>query len=176
MRYYSDETPDHWWRVLYVDPAIGQRESSDYFVAVAMAASPIGEKLELRVIDYFKGKLSAGEQVRRIAEMARRSNVDECGVEAVAYQASLQQLVDEECRRTGVYTHVVPIFNAKAKTLRIRKISPIVEFGDLLFDSEKHAELIEHMCDWPAVSHDDDEDAVAGAVEMIRQTGRLDVE
>ena len=56
--------------------------------------------------------------------------------------------------------------------LVIRKLSPRVEMGILRFHATQQA-LLGHLTDYPSVAHDDQADSLAGAVQMIADTGRL---
>jgi phage terminase large subunit-like protein len=176
FQFYDPTAPrDGWDVVAFVDPAIGQKKGSDWFVASVVAVSHPGARLEMRLLEQWSGKLSVAQQVERIAHIARTWRPSQIGVETNAYQDSLRQLVQEHFRRTSVYAEVIPITSHAQKNVRIRKLSPAVEFGDLRFDAAQHGDLIAHMCDYPSVTHDDFEDSLAGAVEMVRRTGRLAV-
>jgi predicted phage terminase large subunit-like protein len=94
------------------------------------------------------------------------------GIEANAYQDSLRQLVQEHIVQTGRPMHVLPVFSTIAKEIRIRKMSPRVEMGILRFPTRLSA-LVGHMCDYPSTAHDDLEDSLAGALQMVADTGRL---
>jgi predicted phage terminase large subunit-like protein len=94
------------------------------------------------------------------------------GIEANAYQDALRQTVTEHVARTGQQAHVVPITNTAAKKTRIMALSPRVEMGIVTFH-QRQASLIAHMLDYPSVAHDDHEDSLAGAVQMVANTGRL---
>lgn len=177
IRYYRDERdgqpcPDHWWRFVYVDPAIGQKQGSDWFVATVVGCSVPGEPLEVRVLDQYAARISVADQVARVCDLAGRWRPMSIGIEANAYQDALRQTVTEHVARTGQQAHVVPITNTAAKKTRIMALSPRVEMGIVTFH-QRQASLIAHMLDYPSVAHDDHEDSLAGAVQMVANTGRL---
>lgn len=176
LRTYEDQDgggcPAHWWRFLYVDPAIGQKQTSDWFVATVVGASPPGERLEVRVLDQFSGRFSVAEQVQRMADLDGRWCPMSIGVEANAYQDALRQAVVEHGARTGRLLHVVPVYSTKAKRVRILGLSPRIEMGIVTFPA-RLASLMGHLADYPSVTHDDFEDSLAGAVQMVANTGRM---
>ena len=94
------------------------------------------------------------------------------GIEANAYQDALRQAVMEHSARSGQSLHVVPVMSTTAKKTRIMALSPRVEMGIVRFHA-RQAALTGHMADYPSVAHDDYEDSLAGAVQMVADTGRL---
>lgn len=174
FRHYADDNHANWDHYVYVDPAIGLKNSSDYFVATVVAASPWGDEPEIRVVDQVVGKFSVGQQVRKIYALFEQYQPLQIGIEANAYQDALRQQVTEYAAKQGYRAPVVPVYSSRAKELRIRDASPAVEFGEVQFAVD-HEDLIQHLCDWPSVAHDDIADSFAGAVKMVRKTGRLAV-
>jgi predicted phage terminase large subunit-like protein len=176
FRYYNDDRhiAEGWDTYVYVDPAIGQKKESDWFVLTVVASSPIGHEPQIRVLEQITRKLSVGQQVRLISEYWKRYDPVSIGVEANAYQDSLRQQLTEHCSRVdGMRPPVVPVYSSRAKELRIRDASPLVEFGEVLFNADTQKELIQHLCDWPSVAHDDMADSFAGALKLVRRTGRM---
>jgi predicted phage terminase large subunit-like protein len=178
FRYFDDSetpTPDHWWRFMYVDPAIGQKKTSDWFVASICAISPMGEPLEVRVLEQFKAKLSVAGQLATIEQLTDKWQPMQVGIESNAYQDSLRQLSMERFAETRNWVSVVSVVSTTNKKVRIMKLSPRVETGRLKFrkGDPAQAELITHMTEYPSVTHDDFEDSLEGVVAMAERTGRM---
>ena len=178
FQYYDDsqmQTPDHWWKFMFVDPSIGQKEKSDWFVATIVAISPIGEPLEVRVLEQYSAKLSVNGQLATIEQLSDKWHPMQIGIEANAYQDALRQLSLERFAETRKWVSVVPIVATKSKKVRIFKLSPRVETGRLKFrkNDRKQAELVTHMTQYPSVTHDDFEDSLEGAVNLAERTGRM---
>jgi predicted phage terminase large subunit-like protein len=110
--------------------------------------------------------------VARVADIIGRWRPMRVGIEANAYQDALRQLVQEHQSHTGQAIHVTPVYSTVEKAIRIRKLSPRVEMGVLRF-STRQQPLVAHLLDYPSVAHDDQADSLAGAVQMIADTGRL---
>lgn len=172
FRYVDEEPPQNWLRMMYVDPAIGQKKSSDWFVATVAAISPPGTPLEVRIIEQHQGKHSVSGQLATIERMADIHRPYQVGIESNAYQDALRQLSLERFIAARKFVTVLPRCNTAPKRVRIFKLSPRIESGVVTFHRSL-SKLVQHMCDYPSVAHDDFEDSLAGVVEMAESIGRL---
>lgn len=172
FRYFDDETPRDWLRLVYVDPAIGQRDKSDWFVATVAAVSPVGKPLEVRILEQRSGKFTVAGQLAVIEQLADQHHPYQLGIESNAYQDALRQLSLERFVATRRWVTILPRCNTAPKKVRIFKLSPRVEQGVIRFHEDLRT-LTNHMTQYPSVAHDDFEDSLAGVVELAESMGRM---
>ena len=166
----DDVSPEDVAYVLSYDLAIGEGDDNDYFGAVVFAVSQTERKAY--VIDAWRARLSAPEQVERIVKEARRYDNAEVLVEGVAYQSSLAQFLRQQEPWLGVRT-VKPQGN---KHMRVNRVAPHVKNGQVIFGSRldpaalrdpNRGDLVSELLDFPLGRHDDMVDAFTQGVIWI---------
>lgn len=166
-----------------VDPAIDEKEQSDYFAAVVIGFS---RKLNVFVILYcYADRIDFPTQVKQIRRLAETWNPRWIGVEEVAYQRALpQQLLHEDGRlpikrldngtaANRKYTRIlaasVHFENAKVYMRRAVE-NERGEMDELNEGRVYHTQwpLYEQMMQYPMSAHDDLLDACEMAIQMAR--------
>lgn len=163
---YTPEQVKEWKKVIYVDPAAKDKESSDEF---ALSVVGIDANNSISSLDGFHGKLTFREQVATIGRFATKwkEGLSFVAVETVAYQEALRQEVDDWSRQSGQFIPIKGINTVKDKTLRLTAQSGAIEGGFVLFGPQDQ-DLIDQLCNWGKTRYDDLADAFIGALEQIR--------
>lgn len=163
---YTPEQVKEWKKVIYVDPAAKDKDSSDEF---ALAVVGVDANQQLYSLDSWHGKLSFREQVATIGRYTNKwkDGLGFVAVETVAYQEALRQEVDDWSRETAAYIPIKGVATTKDKTLRLTAQSGAVEGGFVLFGPQDQ-DLIDQLCNWGKTRYDDLADAFIGALEQIR--------
>jgi predicted phage terminase large subunit-like protein len=149
-----------------VDPAIGQKETSDNFSMYVMGFDKLtGEELQL---DLIHGKFTIDEQVERIVNCCIEWKVETLGIETVAYQAGLYQLVKKQVQIKGINLRIVAIKTDKDKIRRARIHSVAFEGGfvKLRSDHPKSDIIRREIEEFPFGEHDDTFDSLMLAREL----------
>ncbi len=94
-------------RCMSIDPAISEKESSDYRAIQVMDKMEDGKFKEIVTI---KGRWGIDEQVNRVIEMYVRYKPDRVLLEEVAFQKVLRSLIVTKSREKGIY---IPITRAE---------------------------------------------------------------
>lgn len=163
IRYYK-ALPDYKLTFAFIDPAIGQSEKSD-FTALAIVDVDIEGTWFLKVAR--RARLTVTQQLKLVFDVHQHFQPTIIGVEDVAYQHALIQLIDEEMRRRGV---VIPVKAVKrgpdrSKQMRIRALVPRFEWGRVLLAQGLH-EFEAEYAKFPRAAHDDILDAVASIEDI----------
>ena len=149
-----------------VDPAIGEKETSDNFSMYVMGFDRLtGEELQL---DLIHGKFTIDEQVERIVNCCIEWRIEVLGIETVAYQAGLYQLVKKQLQIKGINTRIVAIKTDKDKIRRARIHSTAFEGGfvKLRTDHPKSDIIRREIEEFPFGEHDDSFDSLMLAREV----------
>lgn len=162
---YCREIPQNGLRFGFIDPAIGQKDSSDYTGIVVVDTVPDGTWY-LRVA--VRERLTPTQIVEKMFSLCETFNLQALGVEAVAYQEALLYMLDEEMRRRG---KVLPVWGIKrsnvTKETRILGLVPRFEWSRLYLMPGMTDFETEYMT-FPRGAHDDIFDALASVEELIR--------
>lgn len=156
----------------YCDPAISKRETADYTaIAVVGVHNVTGKRYVFQVV---RERLGLQETVDNILALHARYGFQSFGVEQVAYQAALREhLVNEsEKRRVGIPVRGIKVDGDNVR--RIKRLSPFVENGTLMF--ERHLmqhPLYDELTQFPHAAHDDAPVAVEGAERLAVRDGSL---
>lgn len=148
-----------------VDPAVGQKETSDYFAAYVLGLTREGDELQL---DLLHDKLTIDEQVKAIVQLCQDWKADILGIESNAYQAGLYQLVRTALQKAGMVTQIKKIITDKDKIRRARIHSVAFEGGyiKLRTDHPKTEILKTQILEFPMGEHDDALDSLMLAREL----------
>ena len=148
-----------------VDPAIGEKETSDSFSMYVFGLDKIsGNEYQL---DMIHGKFTIDEQVTRIVNCCKEWKIDVLGIESNAYQAGLFQLVKVALQRAGLSTKIRKIFTDKDKIRRARIHSVAFEGGFVkLRQDHPQVDIIKkEIEEFPLGEHDDAFDSLMLARE-----------
>ncbi len=164
--------------VAAIDVAIGLKQKNDD-TALAVVGEHNGNYYVVRVVIR---KLKVQQQVELVLSTCREwPGITRFGIETVAYQDALRQLVVDAARRANLQIPCVPVEDISTdKIRRISRLAPLVEQGRLLFPSAASSywspDVQKCLDEFEALgvssqAHDDGPDAVERAVALLRGTG-----
>jgi len=165
-----DRAPNGLRKVMTVDPAISMRENACDSAIVVVGVAPNGRRY---VLDTWNKHVNVTALVDQIFSMVKKNLDGEktrlVGVEVVAYQAALEQILREEMHKRDYYFTVVQL---KPKTVdhhkdhRIQALVPYFENG-AIFLRKGQVELRQQLVDYPAPKKDL-VDALAWHLPMVK--------
>ena len=169
FKYYNDSEIDYRFlnKVIGVDLAIGQKNSSDYSVIMVTG---MNDRNEIYVLEYSRGRYTPIEVIKEIFRLAKKWGVPTVGIEAVAYQKSLSYFVEEEMRRTGHFFMIEDLKPDTDKERRIKGLQPRYATGTV-YHKPNMTDLEEELLLFPKSPHDDLSDTLYYCASMLK-TGR----
>lgn len=149
------------------DPSLGRagRHNDDTAIIVLVRDKSTGV---LYVLEADISKRTPNSTIDYLIAMGKRRNFTFVGIETNQFQHFLAEEVTNRSNAAGVYLPVRKVTHTSDKLGRIQSLEPLVVNGTLRF-SRKHRKLIEQMIQFPMAAHDDGPDALALAVEVLRQ-------
>ncbi len=152
---------------MVVDPAIGKKKTNDFF---AITVIGIDEKDgTIYVLAVFEDRLRVGEQVDKIFEYYLEYKPLSVGIETIAYQEALKQLVDAKSKKDHLWIPTEELKPDEDKVRRIMVLSSLVERADIWFHPSLKAWVDGEVLPFPRARHDDGLDALEQAVKIARQ-------
>lgn len=151
--------------LIAVDPATGA-SGGDFFalwVGAVERESGVIHTLALQL-----ERIGIVEQVKRIVAAWEQWRPMRIGIETVAYQAALKDVLEEVGRRNGLYLPLVGIRPIGNKRARIEALAPLLENGTLRMRCALDAESEMQFLQFPKAAHDDAPDVCALGVELAR--------
>jgi hypothetical protein len=155
----SMKITDEWLKDLKiyggVDPAISDKEGSSYFSFTTIGIDKEGHIWHLETI---RGKISVLEQINVILDCYTKWKHDLIGIESIAYQKVLSQLVKSEGgkREPSVYPSIKELFTDKDKSRRLVLQSSKFEGGFIHLDNDSSEieQLKKEISAFPAEPND----------------------
>jgi len=150
-----------------VDPAISEKQTADNFSFYTYAFDKKTGKeyqLDLQIIK----TQDINKQVELICDGVEQWGHDALGIETIAYQKGLYQLVKNELQRRGIYqTRIIEIKTDKDKIRRARIHSSAFEGGFVLLrnDHQNFSIIKQEISEFPLSAHDDTFDSLMLARE-----------
>lgn len=171
--YEKDEKWMHSLEVyIIIDPAISQKEKSSDFALHTMGIDSLGHSWHLNTI---RGKFSIEDQIKyTIDEYERwRGTCKGIGIESIAYQKVLSQLIRTECAKRRLYPNIKEIFTHKDKSTKMVSVSPRFQGGlvHLLREHKETPTLRDQLISFPQ-GNNDSADALAMFLEMTAKKKR----
>ena len=161
-----NEVPDGVEWVRFWDLAVSVRQSADF-----TAAARVGEKDgHLYIADMIRDRWEWPDARRLIIETSQMDGLGvELGVEKVAFQlAAIQELEREKALIAHSIWAVAP---DKDKLARAMPWASRAQAGRVhLVNGPWVPDFLNEVCDFPQGSHDDQVDAVSGAVQLLEQS------
>ena len=145
-----------------LDPALG-KTTGDYTGIVVLGKD---ENNKAYVLEADIARYAPIKAVERILHYQKKYGCVRWGVENVAFQAMIMDLLVQASLEKGVPVPAVGIKPRFAKEVRIEALAPHVANGVIRFDS-RHSLLLDQLCEWPKSAHDDDPDALEMAFGLI---------
>lgn len=175
-----DHEVDETWPVWgAIDPAIGESKDNDYFV---MLMARTGKDGKIWVFDGIRGRYPFTRQIEIPIEYARRHDFNKLGLESIAYQRSLAQMLTKRSQEEHVYIPIKQFgrkgesdkereYNRMSKRDKIERLIPLIEDGTIRIHA-KLKWLFEELETDPKSEHDDAKDCLQMLVRTIRPEGR----
>ncbi len=162
---YHNEIPKRVYNYAMIDPAIGQKKSSDYTGIVIVSADTQGNWY-IQVAN--RERLTPSQIVNKCFEIQKEFSCMAIGIESVGYQQALLYMLAEEMRRRKI---IIPIKECKpptdrTKEARIRGLIPRFEWRRVSMKRGLY-DLESEMLTFPRAAHDDIVDALAYMDEFI---------
>jgi len=140
LKFYhsSSKTDDEDWLeklqiIGGVDPAISEKETASYFAFTTIGIDKEGHAWHLETI---RGRFSGLEQAQKIVDCYKRFKHDKIGIESIAYQKVLSQLVKTEGAKEKAYPKIKEIYTDKDKVRRMVALSARFEGGFVHLDND----------------------------------------
>lgn len=131
--------------VMTVDPAISEKDSACDSAIVVMAYF----NNSMYQLTSWTGKVSSLGLIEKIIEMMVRYDVDVIGIETVAYQKALKEILVEKIMDSGLDLPIIEELKPdKDKVRRAYAMSPYVAQGRVFLDV-KDRKLIKQLCEFP---------------------------
>ena len=113
-------------------------------------------------------RIGVPEQVRRIVAKFEQWRPVKIGIETVAYQVALKQILEERSRQNRLYMPIVPIQTTANKRARIEGSSPFYENGTFRLPHALDPQIESQFLHFPKARHDDAPDVCAMGIELAR--------
>ena len=171
LQYYDGEAPEG-FSVIAVDPVPPPSDKQiekglkgkDYECIMVVTKTSRG----YFVREYYENRdADPLWTVAKIFELTRRYKVIRIAIEAVGYQRSLKNLVENEMKRTGQYYALSEVAAAKSKPVRITNTLAGLLAQGRIFARRSMTSLIRQISEYPQVAHDDVLDALSIAVQDL---------
>jgi hypothetical protein len=152
--------------LMAVDPATGASGGDFFAVWVGSVDTSTGviytRELSLE-------RVGIVGQVQRIMRTFEQWRPVRIGIEAVAYQVALHDILAEIGRRERLYLPVVPLRTIANKRARIEGIAPFFENGTFRLPAALSPEAERQFLEFPKARHDDAPDVCAMGIELARE-------
>lgn len=161
---YHDHTPENVYTFGFIDPAISQKDHSDFTAFVWVDVDHTGHWYVNGANRY---KITPTQTVNKVFEFSTNKLPRAIGVESVAYQEALIYLIAEEMNKRKVIAPVKEIKRSRvSKNTRIEGLVPRLEWGKMSFARGLN-DLEDELFSFPRGSHDDLLDALASLEEIV---------
>lgn len=151
--------------LMAVDPATGV-SGGDYFAIWVGSIDKATGVIYTRQLTL--ERIGIVEQVKRIVAGFQRWRPLRIGIETVAYQVALKQILEEHSRTQHLYMPIVPIQTLANKRARIEGSAPFYENGTFRLPPVLDPEVESQFLHFPKARHDDAPDVCAMGIELAR--------
>ncbi|MCA9243997.1 MAG: hypothetical protein KDA32_08595 [Phycisphaerales bacterium] len=151
--------------LMAVDPATGTA-GGDYFAIWVGSVDPTDGVIYTRQISL--ERIGIVEQVRRIIEAFETWRPARIGIETVAYQVALKDVLEDYSRHHGLYMPIVGLRTITNKRARIEALAPFFEKGVFRLPVGLSQEVESQFLQFPKARHDDGPDVCAMGLELAR--------
>jgi len=151
--------------LMAVDPATGV-SGGDYFAIWVGSIDRTTGVIYTRRLTL--ERIGIVEQVKRIVAAFERWRPLKIGIETVAYQVALQQILEAHSRKHHLYMPIVPIRTLAHKQTRIEGSAPFYENGTFRLPPVLDPEIESQFLHFPNGQHDDAPDVCAMGIELAR--------
>lgn len=151
--------------LMAADPATGAADG-DYFALWVGSIDPRDGVIHTRELTL--ERIGIVRQVERIVAAFERWRPVKVGIETVAYQTALRDVLLDRSRALGLHMPLVALTPIANKRARIEGTAPLYERGDFLLPAALSAEVESQFLHFPKAGHDDAPDVCAMGVELAR--------
>ncbi len=113
-------------------------------------------------------RIGVVDQIKRIVAAFQRWRPLRIGIETVAYQVALKQILEDHSRKRQLYMPIVAIQSTANKRARIEGSSPFYENGTFRLPPTLDPEVESQFLHFPKAKHDDAPDVCAMGIELAR--------
>jgi predicted phage terminase large subunit-like protein len=151
--------------LMAVDPATGA-QGGDYFAIWVGSLDAASGVLYTRQLTL--ARIGIVQQVQAIVEAFLDWRPVKIGIEIVAYQVALKEILEDHSRRHGLYMPVVALQTVANKRARIEGSAPFYENGTFRLPPALDPEVEAQFLHFPKSRHDDAPDVCAMGIELAR--------
>ena len=164
---YYDALPDRFdYIVTYCDPSLSARKTADFKAIITLGLA----KGKYYLLDVWIRRTSINTMLLRLYELDRQFQT-RIFMESVLWQKVLWEFIPPLSKSQGYNLPITGVENRIAKDQRIEAITPIFEWGWLLFPPTKSKDMLileEQLLAFPQHPNDDGPDALAGALDCLK--------
>jgi len=169
FRYY-DHLPQRFESIVsYCDPSLSSKATADYKAVLTLGLAA----QRYYLLDAWIRRASINAMLLYLYELDRRYPT-RIFMEDVLWQKVLWEFIPPLSETQGYLLPVAGVSNKLPKDQRIEAITPIFEWGWILFPALKTSDTLlleEQLLGFPSHPNDDGPDALAGAVECLKNYG-----
>lgn len=170
FRYY-DHLPERLESIVtYCDPSLSAKATADYKAVITLGLAA----QRYYLLDAWIRRASINAMLLYLYELDRRYPT-RIFMEDILWQKVLWEFIPPLSESQGYLLPVAGVSSKLPKDQRIEAITPLFEWGWILFPANKTADTLlleEQLLGFPAHPNDDGPDALAGAVEAVKNFGR----
>lgn len=176
-----DKIPEIKLRFAALDPAASEKESADYS---AMVCWGVGVDDHIYELDAWKGRWGTWELVEKVMSFYQLHRPLRFGIEEVAFQSILKNLLIREAQKRGIYIPIEGIslgrytgkeLNVKQPRDKFTRALSIIHFFEQGLVYLKTQSLIEQLVVFPTGSEDDLVDASVYGLMMVQKYSPIKV-
>jgi predicted phage terminase large subunit-like protein len=151
--------------LMAVDPATGV-SGGDYFALWIGSVDTASGVIYTRQLSI--ERIGVVQQIKRIIAAFEKWRPLRIGIETVAYQVALKDILEERSRALGVYMPIVAIQTTANKRARIEGSAALYENGTFRLPAALDPEIEQQFLHFPKARHDDAPDVCAMGIELAR--------
>lgn len=154
-------------KFLLIDPAISLSKEADYTAFMVVAQDQFGY---IYILDIVRAKLSPNDIINTIFLLRDRWNINDIGIEQVAFQKTLAYSMRDDERFKKRPFHITELKPGdRSKDQRIKGLQPLYENGKILHNKllANNIYLEDELVRFPRSTHDDCIDALAYISDVI---------
>lgn len=168
---YYDKLPDHIERIVtFTDPAMGKSKQSDYRAIMTVGLA----KGKYYLLEPWVRRDSIYTMLRKMYQIDREFNTN-LFMEDIMWQGLLWDFIPILSEDEGYLLPVSGVSSQIKKSERIEKLTPLFEWGWILFPKTKSQDLTlleEQLLTFPDNNFDDAPDALAQAITCLKEHTR----
>lgn len=154
-------------KFMTIDPAISDSKEADYSAFVVTGMDEFGY---LYILDITRARLSPNDIIEEIFRLRDRWQLNDIGLEQVAYQKTLAFSLRSDDRFKKRPFHITELKpSERTKTDRIKGLQPLYENGKVLHNKllANNIYLEDELVRFPRSTHDDIIDALAYMLDLV---------